>query len=386
MKKIGVVTTSRADFGLLYPIIKELEKDKLFETKVIATGLHLLKEHGNSIKYVKNKCENVDKIDLFMPNIDKFTLVKSIGVGFMSFSEYLKNNDFDGIIVLGDRTELIVPVYSAMICNIPIIHIFGGDSIDNYVTYDNNIRHCITKLANIHLVATEQHAERIKKLGEEDWRIFNVGSPAIDYIKNCDYLNKSELQIKFTKINFNNPYCVLTFHPVPTKTDKIKNQINSILQSLKENNIQVICTKPNNDLGYECILEEIEKENLNNEEFLLIESISQEEYYSILKYADFMIGNSSSGILESSSFKIPSINIGDRQLGRIKSENVIDVSYNKNDIMKAIQKCKCNKLFKESCKRCKNPYGDGNTAYKTVKILQNVLANKDKLLIKKITY
>ncbi|MBU5591094.1 UDP-N-acetylglucosamine 2-epimerase (hydrolyzing) [Clostridium sp. MSJ-4] len=386
MKKVGIVTTSRADFGLLYPIIKEIDKSELLETKVIATGLHLLKEHGNSIKHVEKKCKNVDKIDLFMPNIDKFTLVKSIGIGFISFSEYFKNNDFDGIIVLGDRTELIVPVYSAMICDIPIIHIFGGDSIDNYVTYDNNIRHCITKLANIHLAATKQHAERIKKLGEENWRIFNVGSPAVDYIRNCDYLDKKQLQMKFTKINFNNPYCVLTFHPVPTEIDRIKNQIGIIIESLRENNIQVICTKPNNDLGYEYILEEIEKEDFNNKSFLLINSISQEEYYSILKYSDFMIGNSSSGILESSSFKIPSINIGNRQLGRVKSENVIDISHDKNDIIKAIQKCRYNNLFKESCKKCKNPYGDGNAAYKIVKILEDLLDNKNKLLIKKITY
>lgn len=386
MKKVGVVTTSRADFGLLYPIIKKLDESEFFETTVIATGTHLIKEYGNTIKYVEKKCIRVDKIDLFMPNIDKFTLIKSIGIGFMSFSEYFKNHNFDCIIVLGDRTELIVPVYSSMICDIPIIHIFGGDSIDNYVTYDNNVRHAITKLANIHFTATKEHAERIMKLGEERWRVFNVGSPAIDYIYNCNYLDKQKLKIKFSKINLSKPYCVLTFHPVPTEIDKIKRQINSIIESLNESDIQVICTKPNNDLGYEYILETIEKENANNSRFLLVNSISQEEYYSIVKYSEFMIGNSSSGLLESSSFKIPSINVGTRQLGRIKSGNIIDVSYNKSDIIKAIHKCRYDTLFRDLCKTCSNLYGDGHASCKIVEILNNLLDNKKKLLIKKITY
>ncbi|CAB1241665.1 UDP-N-acetylglucosamine 2-epimerase [Clostridiaceae bacterium BL-3] len=387
MKNIGIVTTSRADFGLLYPIINVLDNSDYFRVKVIATGMHLLKEYGYTLKYVKDKCRDVDKIDLFMPVIDKCALVKSIGIGFMSFADYFVNNNFDAIMVLGDRCELIVPVYSAMIYDIPIIHVFGGDSIESYVTYDNNIRHCITKLANIHFTATKEHAIRIKKLGEEDWRIFNVGSPAIDYISSCNYLSKDELQNKFNKINFCNQYCVLTYHPVPTEIEYIGKQIDAMIQALNLADIQIICTKPNNDLGNEIILDRIKREDSVNSKFLLVDSVSQEEYYSLLKYSTFMIGNTSSGILESSAFNIPSINIGSRQLGRIKGKNVIDVTCYVDDIIKAVKKCREDDNFRTICKTCENPYGDGTAGFKILKILKKLLSmDKKKLLIKKNTY
>jgi GDP/UDP-N,N'-diacetylbacillosamine 2-epimerase (hydrolysing) len=386
-KILGVVTTSRADFGLLYPIIHVLENSDYFKVKVIVTGIHLLKEYGCTVKYVEKKCKNVDKVDLFMSTNNRCNLVKSIGIGFMSFADYFANNNFDAIMVLGDRQELIAPVYSSMIYNIPIVHLFGGDSIDSYVTYDNNIRHCITKLANIHFTATEEHAIRIRKLGEENWRIFNVGSPAIDYINNCNYINRYELQNKFNKINFNNQYCVLTYHPVPTEINHIYQQIDNLIQALNSIDIQVICTKPNNDLGSEIILDRIQKENNVNSKFLLLDSISQEEYYSLLKYSTFMIGNSSSGILESSTFGIPSINVGDRQLGRIKGDNVIDVTCYVSDITKAIRKCIIDDDFKIACKNSRNPYGDGTASLKILEILKDLLLyDKKKLLIKKITY
>lgn len=385
-KNVGVVTTSRADFGLLYPIIHKMENDDEFNVRVIATGIHLLKEYGYTLKYVREKCKIVDEVDLFMNNISKHTLIKSIGIGFLSFGDYFKLHNFDTIIVLGDRTELIVPVYSAMLCNIPVCHIFGGDSIDNYVTYDNNVRHCITKLANIHFTATKEHAYRIEKMGEEEWRIYNVGSPAIDYIKSCKYISKEKLSEKFSKINFHKPFCLLTFHPVPTEIDNIDSQIHNIIDSLKYYGIQTICTKPNNDLGSEIIMKKIKEQDFMDNNFLLVDSLSQEEFYSLFKYSSFMIGNSSSGILESSSFHIPTINIGTRQNGRIKSENIIDTGYSIGEIKKSILKCLVDEQFKEICSKCNNPYGDGKTSDKIVKILRTLLTDKKKLLIKKITY
>ncbi len=386
MKKIGVVTTSRADFGLLYPIMKKMESSDEFSVRVIATGMHLLKEYGYTIDYVKEKCENVDDVDLFLGNLNKYSLIKSLGIGFISFSDYLKNNEFDLIIVLGDRTELIVPVYSAMLCDIPVCHIFGGDSITNYVTYDNNIRHCITKLSSLHFTATQEHKDRIIKMGEEEWRIFNTGSPAIDYINECEYLSKNDLKKKFSKIDFDKPYCVLTFHPVPTEFDFIEQQINNIIKSLNDKSIQVVCTKPNVDIGNDIIMDKIKNEDNLNSKFLLVKSLAQEEYYSLLKHCSFAIGNSSSGVLETTSFKIPCINIGTRQAGRIREANVIDTDYSVNGIIKCIDQCLHNNSFIDSCKELTNPYGDGKTSNRILEILQVVLADKKKLLIKKNTY
>jgi UDP-hydrolysing UDP-N-acetyl-D-glucosamine 2-epimerase len=273
-----------------------------------------------------------------------------------------------------------------MLCDTPVCHIFGGDSITNYVTYDNNIRHCITKLSSLHFTANQDHKDRIIKMGEEEWRVFNTGSPAIDYINDCRYLSKNYLQNKFTKINFYKPYCVLTFHPVPTEFTFIEQQIMNVIKSLNEKDIQVVCTKPTNDIGNEIIINKIKGEGNLNSNFLLVDSISQEEYYSLLKYCSFVIGNSSSGVLETTSFKIPCINIGTRQTGRVREANVIDADYSINSIMKCIDKCLNDKKFLEICKECTNPYGDGQTSSRILEILDVVLADKKRLLIKKNTY
>lgn len=386
MKKVGVVTTSRADFGLLYPIMTKIEESKQLELEVIATGMHLVKDYGNTIEYVKSKFPQCRVVDVFLPNINQYTLTKSIGIGFMSFSEYLHNNELDYLIVLGDRVELMVPVYSAMIYNIPIVHIFGGDSIDDYVTYDNNVRHAITKLANVHFTATEEHSERIKKMGEEPWRVITVGSPALDNISSFRPVEKDELQEKIEKININNPFTLMTYHPVHMEISEIKTQIKTILKVVKDLGIQVICTKPNNDIGNEVILEEIKRESRENSNFYLVDSITQEEYYSLMKYCEFMMGNSSSGILESSSFKKPSIDIGSRQKGRIKGANVINTGTTYRDISKAIFMVRNNLEFKKNCLDVVNPYGDGKSSERIVRALEEIEFDKIKLLQKKNTY
>lgn len=385
IRKIGIVTTSRADFGLLYPLISEIKNSNKFEIRVIATGSHLLKEYGYTVKNVKEKFDFVDIVDLFLPTSDKYSIIKSIGIGFVSFADYFKNNNMDLVIVLGDRVELIVPVYAAMVANIPIAHIFGGDNIEKYVTYDNNIRHCITKLSSLHFTAIMEHAKRIERLGEEKWRIINVGSPAIDYIKRCKYIPKDVLKNKFKKIKFDEPYAVLTFHPVNLEVNDLECQIQNVIKSLNDFKLQVLCTKPNNDVGSEIIMRRIQLEDKINDKFLLVNSLTQEEYYSMLKYCAFMIGNSSSGVLESSSFGIPSINIGTRQSGRIRGNNVIDTDYTYDGIRLAIMKSRDDSFIK-LCRKSVNPYGDGNAAKKIVKTLEKFSNDKERLLIKRITF
>ncbi|WP_168198215.1 UDP-N-acetylglucosamine 2-epimerase [Crassaminicella thermophila] len=384
-KKIGVVTTSRADYGLLYPIMKEIQVSKQLSLKIIATGMHLLPQYGYTINNIKSDFKDVDEIDMYLGNPEQYSLVKSIGVGFISFAEYLKYKKMDMIIILGDRSELIVPAYSAMLCGIPIAHIFGGDNIDKYVTYDNNIRHSITKIASIHFTAIREHSERIRKLGEEEWRIHQIGSPALDYIKKCNYITKEELQKKFKRIDFSKPYCVLTFHPVHTEVNDISTQIKNIIEAINTFNLQVIATYPNNDVGSKIIIDYLKKESNKNDKFVLTNSLLQEEYYSLLRYSRLMLGNSSSGVLESTSFRIPSINIGSRQRGRIKGDNVIDTDYSVNQIENAIEKSLNNKKFIKLCKNSINPYGDGNASKKLVEVLENI-GDYNKLIYKRITY
>lgn len=385
-KKVTVVTTSRADFGLLSPIMDEILRSNKLELQVVATGMHLLEEYGNTVQYVEEKFDKVDKVPIFKGKYDRYSLIESIGNGFIEFSKYLKNHSTDLMLVLGDRSELIVPVYSAMLCNIPIAHVFGGDNIDTYVTYDNNIRHAITKLSNLHFAATKDHAIRILKLGEEEWRVKNVGSPALDYIKNCQFVSKEELKNKLKKIDFNKPFALLTYHPVHTEVDNIKNQINNIIGVLNSFNMQVVCTKPNNDIGNEIIMEAVKEENTKNPNFELAESLSQEEYYSLMKYCEFMIGNSSSIVLESASFNKPSISIGSRQKGRIHGDNVIEADYDADNISKAVDKCINDIDFIEKCREVQNPYGDGNASKRIVKAIEECIDDYKKLVVKKITY
>ena len=369
-RKICIVTGSRAEYGLLYWLIKEVNDDQNLELQLITTGMHLSSEFGLTYKEIEKEFKIDKKIDMHLSSDTSEGISKSMSIAQKSFSKAYNELKPDIIVVLGDRYEIFSAVSSAMISKIPIAHLHGGEATEGLI--DEAIRHCITKMSHLHFTATEKYSKRVMQLGEKPSRVFNVGGAGIENIKRLKLLSKEELEksINF-KLNIKN--ILVTFHPVTLENKTSKKQFQELLDSIDElENTNIIFTKANSDADGKIINQMIDqyvKKNL--EKSMGTASLGQLNYLSVLKYVDFMIGNSSSGLLEAPSFKIGTINIGDRQNGRIKSESVVDCLPNKKSIKKAIKIIYSNK-FQNLLKNVKNPYGNGCASQKIIKVLKTV--------------
>ena len=369
-RKICIVTGSRAEYGLLYWLIKEVKADKDLELQLIVTGMHLSSDFGLTYKEIEKEFKIDKKIDIFLSSDTSLGITKSMGVAQTSFSKAYNELKPDIIVVLGDRYEIFSAVSSAMISKIPIAHLHGGEATEGLI--DEAIRHCITKMSHLHFTATEKYSKRVMQLGEKPNRVFNVGGAGIENIKRLKLLSKVELE-KLINFKLNIKNILVTFHPVTLENKTSKKQFQELLDSIDElENTNIIFTKANSDADGKIINQMIDqyvKKNL--EKSMGTASLGQLNYLSVLKYVDFMIGNSSSGLLEAPSFKIGTINIGDRQNGRIKSESVVDCLPNKKSIKKAIKMIYSNK-FQNLLKNVKNPYDNGCASKKIVKVLKTV--------------
>ena len=381
MKKIAVVTGTRAEYGYLKPLMKTIEEDRDLELIPIITGMHLLPKYGNTYKIVKQDFPKSIKIPMILEGDNLKDMVNYLSSGVKNFAEYLNKNPPDIIVVLGDRSEPLAAALASMYLNIPIAHINGGDVSGG--TIDESIRHAITKMASIHLVHTKENAVRIEKMGEDKKRIFVVGALSLDTIKNKILISKDEIFKKYN-LNPNKTTFLVVQHPITTLKDKGHSQMNELLMVLDELKPQTVMLYPNADAGSMDLINLIQK--YENENYIhIFKSLPHEDYLSILKSVNLMIGNSSSGIIEAPSFKIPVINIGNRQSGRTRTENIIDVEPVKNKILDGIDFALNNKDFLKKVINCKNKFGDGTASQKIVRILKNLEIN-DKLIQKQITY
>ncbi|MDP4181871.1 MAG: UDP-N-acetylglucosamine 2-epimerase [Bacillota bacterium] len=378
-----VVTTSRADYGLLYPLIKKISCDKYFNLNLIVTGSHLSFEFGNTVEEIKRDGFNIFNVVSAYPSGDsERDIIASIAESMKCLSNLIEKSKPDLVIVLGDRYELWPVIIACVIHKIPIAHIHGGET--TYGSTDEVVRHSVTKAAVIHFPSIEQYGKRIIQMGEEPKNVFVVGALAIDNIKNIELMHIEELK-HYTKLDFNKDIALLTYHPVTQdKIDSTTEQIKNVLDAVLESGITTIITMPNMDVGgraiYKKINEYVEKYPKN---FVLISNLGRVAYLSAMKYAKLMIGNSSSGIIESASFRLPVVNVGDRQEGRYKPINVIDCLCAKNDIYDGITKA-LSEDFKESLYNLENPYGDGETADRIVNILKTFdFSDKERLLKKR---
>ena len=369
-RKICIVTGSRAEYGLLYWLIKEVKADKDLELQLIVTGMHLSSEFGFTYKEIKKEFKIDKKIDISLSSDTSLGIIRSMGVAQTSFSKAYNELKPDIIVVLGDRYEIFSAVSSAMISKIPIAHLHGGEATEGLI--DEAIRHCITKMSHLHFTAAEKYSKRVMQLGEKPNRVFNVGGAGIENIKRLKLLSKVELE-KLINFKLNIKNILVTFHPVTLENKTSKKQFQELLDSIDElENTNIIFTKANSDADGKIINQMIDqyvKKNLDRS--MGAASLGQLNYLSVLKYVDFMIGNSSSGLLEAPSFKIGTINIGDRQNGRIKAESVVDCLPNKKSIKKAIKMIYSNK-FQNLLKNVKNPYDNGCASKKIVKVLKTV--------------
>ena len=369
-RKICIVTGSRAEYGLLYWLIKEVNVDQNLELQLIATGMHLSVEFGLTYKEIEKDFKINKKIDMHLSSDTTVGISRSMGIAQKSFSEAYNQLKPDIIVVLGDRYEIFSAASAAMVSRIPIAHIHGGEATEGSI--DEAIRHCITKMSHLHFTAAEEYSKRVIQLGEHPSKVFKVGGMGIENIKRLKLLSKENLEKKIDfKLNIKN--ILISFHPVTLEKDTSKKQFLEILEAiddLKDTNI--ILTKTNSDMDGKIINSMIDKYVAKNKDkSISITSMGQLNFLSALQHIDFIIGNSSSGLLEAPSFKIGTINIGDRQKGRIKAKSVIDCSPNKKSIKDAIKKVYSTE-FQNLLKNVKNPYGDGCPSQTIVKILNSV--------------
>ncbi len=391
LKKVAIFTGNRAEFGLQLPILREIKKHKLLSYQLIVSGAHLDSNFGKTLKEIRKKGYKIDKkvkIKMDAKSLDSNVL--AIGSGVISISRALKDLKPDIFIVYADRFEGLSAVIASTQMNIPTAHIEGGD-ITEGGALDDSVRHAMTKLSHLHFTTNYSATKAILSMGEERWRVHTVGFPAIDLIKDRNYAKFKEIEDRF-KIKLSKPTIIFTQHSVTTEFNKSKLQIKKSISALiyfAKKGYNIIITFPNNDAGGADIVKEYEILSRRKIENIQIhKSIGQYFYHGILslsktnKYKVCCVGNSSSGIKETPAFGCPTVNIGSRQNGRIRGQNVIDTSYNKTEIINAINKCFSNKNFLNKCKFTDNPYFLGNAGKKIANIISKIEIN-DKLMQKK---
>lgn len=384
VKKIAIVTTSRADYGLLKPLLAELSLLSDFQVDLVATGTHLSIKHGMTITNIlEDGCDVNERIEMNSIDDTEYAICNSIAQGMIGFASLYQRKRYDLVIVLGDRYELWAVCVPAVIYKIPIAHIHGGELTNGAI--DNVIRHSITKMASLHFASTDTYARRIIQMGEQAHSVFSVGAIGIDNIKNIPLMEIDEL-IHYTKVDFRKKVALLTFHPVTLDSySEAQNQINEVFSALSKTDLVLLITMPNSDTGSDVIINTIKSFVQGNpEKMLLIPNLGQRAYLSAMKYAKLMIGNSSSGIIEAASFKLPVVNIGDRQTGREKPLNVIDCDCKKDSIEIAIS-IALSAQFKKEIEGLINPYEKHNAARNIAQILSNIDFT-DKVMLKKKFY
>jgi GDP/UDP-N,N'-diacetylbacillosamine 2-epimerase (hydrolysing) len=368
-RKICVVTSSRADYGLLKSVISCLDSDPKFNLQLIATGMHLLPKFGNTYKEIETDGFKINhKIKMLSNSDTAEAIIKSMGKGSINFADVLVKIKPDLIIVLGDRFEILTVASSALIASIPIAHLHGGESTEGLI--DEAIRHSITKMSHLHFVATENYRKKVIQLGEQPNRVFNVGGLGVDRIKNTKLLKKKEIE-KILNFKFANKNLLVTFHPVTLEKNNEESHFKQLLLALKLlKDTNIIFTLPNADKNGQIIIKLIKnfvRKNLNAKSF---SSLGQLNYLSCIQFIDGVIGNSSSGLLEVPTFKKGTINIGERQKGRTQASSIINCKPERRSIELAIKKL-YSKKFKLQLRKTINPYGNGGATKKIIKAIKN---------------
>ncbi len=366
MRRIAVFTGTRAEYGLMFLIIDALNDSKEVDLKLYVGGSHLSEKFGNTISEIeKDGFEVAEKIHFLEDSDTSLGISKSIGNALEKVTKVLHRDKPDIILILGDRYETMAVAQAAMLKQIPIAHIHGGETTEGAI--DEAIRHSITKMSHLHFTSTESHRSRVIQLGENPDRVFNVGAPGIDRIKELNFLELDELSKKLDFQLDGNPFFVVTFHPVTlsgnTSLDPLLNLLKA-LDSFQE--YKLVITYPNADEGNEELINALRNYQIKQpDRILLRKSLGHINYLSALKHSTAVIGNSSSGIIEAPSFGIPTLNIGTRQKGRIAAESVLTCKDDLSSIKEYLKKI-ISKEFKEFSKNIKNPYGNGGSSVKIV--------------------
>lgn len=360
--------------------MNSIREDEDLELQVIATGMHLSPEFGLTFGDIEKLGFKIDKlVEILLSSDTSVAVSKSMGLGMISFSEAYQDLKPDIIVVLGDRFEIFAAVSSAMICRIPVGHIHGGEATEGLI--DEPIRHSITKMSHLHFTATDEYRKRVIQLGENPERVFNVGTPGLDNIEKLSLLNRVEFEESIDFV-LGSKNVIITFHPVTLENNTAEVQFQELLNAIDRfEDVHFIFTMPNADTNGRVIIEMIQKYvKKSGGKAKAFTSLGQIRYLSALCHLDAVLGNSSSGLVEAPSFHIPTVNIGDRQRGRIKAKSIIDCEPNAESIFKALQKALSAK-FRKSIEGVSNPYGQGGASIRIKEILKS--ASLDGILKKK---
>ncbi len=379
-KKIAVLTATRTEYGLLRTIIKRLSESDIFDVSVLVTGAHLSGNFGYTVQEIEKDGFSIDKkVDILLQGSGSASISKSMGLALMGFGDYFEEHHLDYLMVLGDRYETLAVCCAAMNARIPIIHLHGGEVTEGAI--DEAIRHSITKMSLYHFTSTEEYRRRVIQLGESPDRVFNVGAIGVENILHESKFSREELE---DMLNFDlaKSYGVVTFHPVTLEGD-CEEQCKSLLKAMSHfKDYRFIITGANADCGGETINRILQEYANKHDNVYFTYSLGMKKYLSALNNAAFVLGNSSSGIIEAPSFGIPTINIGNRQKGRIQADSVINCDSKEEEIVAAIEKA-MSPDFREVAKNVKNPYGNGETSKQIVSILEKLVKNQKMDLEKK---
>ncbi len=382
IRKIAVFTCSRAEYGILKPVMNAVKHHPQFELLTIAGGMHLSKNFGSTVKEICRDGFKISaKIKVPPPGNSNTEMASYLGKVIVNSTKILEELNPDSILILGDRVDILGVALAGSYMNILLAHIHGGD-VSN-AGLDEPARHSISKFAHIHFAATEKSAKRLIKMGEEPSRVHVTGAPGLDTILNAKYSSSENLAEKYG-IDLTIPLILLIQHSVTTQAEEAGRQIEETLKAVKVFKYQTVIIYPNSDAGGSRIIRSIKK----YEKYPYIrafKSLPHEDYLGLMRTASVMVGNSSGGIIESSAFRLPVVNIGIRQTGRERSSNIIDVEHKKESIVKGIKMALHDEEFRRKLQKCRNSYGEGKASGRIVKILSKIKIDK-KFLQKRITY
>lgn len=380
MRKIGVVTGARSDYGLYLPLLRRISEDPDLHLHLIVTGMHLSPEFGCTVEAIKNDGFQIsERVEMLLSSDSPEGIVKSMGLGAIGFAQAFSGCRPDILVVLGDRFEMHCAALAALPFKIPVAHIHGGEITQGAM--DDALRHSMTKLGHLHFVSTQEYADRVIQMGEEPWRVKISGAISLDNFNTVKTLSHEELADTFELHFDERPFLLVTYHPVTLEYEDTEWQISELLAALKAVGLPVIFTMPNADTSGRIIARKIEEFVYTHSHAQAVDNLGTQGYFSMMAIASAMVGNSSSGIVEAASFELPVVNVGIRQKGRARNPNVIDVDYDRRNIIKGIGKA-VEPEFRSKLRGLQNIYYSGGASEKIVDVLKQMQLD-NKLMIKK---
>ena len=371
MRTIGVVTVGRSDYGICLPLLRRIQSDPHLRLVLIVGGAHLSPEHGMTVRAIEaDGFEIAERVEMTPSSAEDSPkgIARAMGRGAMGFARALESIRPDILVVLGDRYEMHSAALAALPFKIPVAHIHGGEATRG--AFDDALRHSITKLSHLHFVAAEEYARRVIQLGEEPWRVRVCGAPALDNLRSLELLGPDELESRFG-VTAGRPPLLVTFHPVTLEYERTEWQVGELLSALEGSGLPIVFTAPNADTRGSVVTRLIGSFVATHSSARLVDNLGTQAYFSLMANAVAMVGNSSSGIIEAPSFRLPVVNIGSRQDGRIKPENVIDFGYSSAEISEGISRAISHE-FRDSLRDLVNPYDLGGAAEIVVDSLSSV--------------